>query len=335
MSNPFDESDDEDSGTNQQNEGLIINKSFADKFESQERKKDLLRAKELLDDDDESDSESEDDEGELISTSLDIEIVKVINRIRKKDPKIYDKTTTWFERNDEEDDSDENDTSAEKSQKKKRYKDILREQLLKHGADIEVDDSGEYNAKSAVGRSTGALAYDEEQQKIRRDFLRSVGSDDDDDGEDDIMKVRAKNPAERELEEQDLKRAMTEMRELGAATTEIGTEIADAFLLDYIEKKQWKSSQKYSTKKEDSDGNGSEDDYEEDEDELDKVDLFEHKYNFRFEELQGEDGVDGSARSNVIGMGLQSLQVGTQRGFETGIKKEYFSPIFNPYGSRI
>ena len=101
---------------------------------------------------------------------------------------------------------------------------------------------------------------------------------------------------------------MVEMRELGASAKEEGAADADAFLLDYIAKQQWKSNQKYSTRKEDDDGE-SEDDYEQDEDELDKVDLFEHKYNFRFEELQGEDGTDGGSRSNVIGMGLQSLQV--------------------------
>ena len=311
MSNPFDESDDDDVASNQQNEGLVINKNFADKFETQERKKDLLRAKELLDDDDESDSESEDDEGELISTSLDIEIVKVINRIRKKDPQIYDKTTTWFQQQNDDDgsDDDENETATSKGDKKKRYKDILREQLLKHGADIEQDEStGEYNSKSSVGRSTGALAYDEEQQKIRKDFLKSI--EDDDEGEDDIMKVRAKDPAERAQEELDLKLAMAEMRELGVATTETETEKADAFLLDYIGKQQWKSNQKYSTKKEVNEESESEDDYEQDEEELDKVDLFEHKYNFRFEELQGDDNVEGGAtRSNVIGMGLQALQV--------------------------
>jgi protein KRI1 len=321
MSNPFDESDD-DAEPFEKVDDLVINKSFADKFESQERRKDLLRAKELLDDDDESDSEVEDDEGELISASLDIEILKVINKIRKKDPKIYDKSTTWFEKAEEsdednaDDDADENKgvgSKSDKITKKKRYKDILREQLLTHGADIEHDDSvrTEDNRKSSVGRPTGALAYDEEQRKLRKAFLQSVGGDDDDDDddEDDVFRVRAKNPAELELEEIELKKAMTEMRELGVAEAVEETEKSDTFLLDYISKQSWKSKQKYSVKDEEADS--SDDNYEEEEEELDKIDLFEHKYNFRFEELQGEkssDG-DGSARFNVIGMGLQSLQV--------------------------
>jgi protein KRI1 len=319
MSNPFDESDD-DAEPFEKVDDLVINKSFADKFESQERRKDLLRAKELLDDDDESDSEVEDDEGELISASLDIEILKVINKIRKKDPKIYDKSTSWFEKADESDEDNADDDAGEgkgdesksdKNTKKKRYKDVLREQLLTHGADIEHDDSvrTEDDRKSSIGRPTGALAYDEEQRNLRKAFLQSVGGDDDNDDEDDVFRVRAKNPAEIEQEEIELKKAMTEMRELGVAEALEETEKSDAFLLDYISKQSWKSKQKYSVKDEEADS--SDDNYEEEEEELDKIDLFEHKYNFRFEELQGAKGGDGdgSVRTNVIGMGLQSLQV--------------------------
>lgn len=311
MSNPFDESDDEEE-SNQKVDEIKINKTFADKFEHQERRKDLVRAKDLLDDEDDSeDDESEDDDGEFLSAAMDIEIVKVINKIRKKDPTIYDNTTTWFKRTEEEEDDDNDDDNEAKTDKKKRYKDILREQLLKHGADIELgdnagDDAAD-NRKDFVGRSTGALAYDEEQQKIRLAFLQSVGDDGSDQEEGDMMQEKARDPVLKAQEEAELKKALSEMRELGVAEAEEETEKRDSFLLDYISKQQWKSKQQYITREKVE--NSSDDDYEEDEEELDKVDLFEHKYNFRFEELQGDDGEGVRPARNVIGMGLQSLQV--------------------------
>ena len=307
MSNPFDESDD-DADPSDRAEGLIINKNFAEKFEAEERRKDLARSKELLEADDESDSESEDDEGELISASLDIEILKVINKIRKKDPKIYDRSTTWFEQQQDDEEGDEDD-EPRRLDKKKRYKDVLREQLLTHGADVAYDESSK--GDSSIGRSTDALAYDEEQQKIRRDFLMSVGDDDNDDEGDDVFRIRSKSAAELAEDDVELQKAMAEMIELGSAEAAESTEKSDAFLLDYISKQSWKSKQKYSTEGGD-EVDSDEGDYEEDEEELDKVDLFEHKYNFRFEELQGEQGTSAEAgRSNVIGLGLQSLQAST------------------------
>jgi len=74
----------------------------------------------------------------LLSTSLDIEIVKTINAIRKKDPKIYDSNIKFFDENEEGDDDDdeddeENNNNIKKSHKKQTYKDVLRSQLLKDG----------------------------------------------------------------------------------------------------------------------------------------------------------------------------------------------------------
>ena len=68
-----------------------------------------------------------------MSTTLDLDIVKTINAIRKKDPRIYDKNVKFFdEDNDDDDDDDDDDekNSDKKSSKKQTFKDVLRSQLL-------------------------------------------------------------------------------------------------------------------------------------------------------------------------------------------------------------
>ena len=139
-----DDSDEED-------QRLKINKKFAAKYESRERIKELARARAIDDDDDESDSESEDDDAELATQAMDVQIVKTINMIRKKDPKIYDKETAWFQQQQDDDDEDDEDDDKKDSKKKKKlYKDVLREQLLEHGP-------GERAALLAQAVHSGAL----------------------------------------------------------------------------------------------------------------------------------------------------------------------------------
>ena len=80
----------------------------------------------------------------MLSTSLDIEIVKTINAIRKKDPKIYDTNVKFFDDNEEDDDDHEEDEDADnnsnkKSHKKQTYKDVLRSQLLKDGIKLNTN----------------------------------------------------------------------------------------------------------------------------------------------------------------------------------------------------
>ena len=323
-------------------ERLTINKSFAAKL----RQKELLQAKALLDDDDdESDSEDEDDDGELVSPELDIQIVKTINSIRKRDPKIYDKNAKWFkeEKGDGDEDDDDEDEYGDDGLKRKRkaYKDVLREQLLTHGADIEDPDAAAGNA-AAMPRSRKALAYDAEQEQIRREFIKSAGGsdgdgdDDDDDDGDDILRVRVKTDAERAEEERELQAALKEMVSLGSKEAKEETEKRDAFLLDYISQQKWKAEHFETTGQSDDDDNDNDDDvggegggregdddYEKEEEELDNVDLFESKYNFRFEELQGRPRGDGNDGGGDDGPGaLRSLQVmGHARNVDGSVRR--------------
>ena len=318
---------------------LTINKRFAQTYEIRERTKELARNKELLaeaEDDEESDSESEDDDGELVSAEMDIQIVKTINMIRKKDPKIYDKEAMWFNKQIEEgDDDDDDDDDSEddgnkskskskpKSKSKKAYKDVLREQLLEHGADLEEgNDGGSKRIMDPKDRKT--LAYDAEQEEIRRNFLKTM-NDDEDDEEDDVLQLKPKSDADRARDEAELKAALDEMQALGTKEKKVETEKRDAFLLEYISQQKWKSDQfkdvgNFGKGDHDDDNDDDNESYEEEENELDNVDLFESKYNFRFEELQGRphNENDGDERNE----GLRAVQVtGHARNVDNSVRR--------------
>ena len=340
----FNDSDDDDDNDNNDNHNvdeydnndrLKVNRSFASTYEKRERFKELQKAKSILgntytlliiplikiyhnsdtnntDDDDDDDSESseeEDDDGALLSTTLDLDIVKTINAIRKKDPRIYDKNVKFFEDNDDgNDDDDENDD--DKSSKKQTYKDVLRSQLLRDGPDIENESDNNNSSK----KNKKSLAYDQEQENIRKEFLKSMNGDnieDDEDG-DNMLQVRKKSNAEIEKEEIELRTALEEMNKLSDKKN--NTEVdKDTFLTNYISNKKWKFDKSY-----DISYNDDIDDDDDDENELDRMENFESKYNFRFEELLAND--DKNKESS--GMGLKNIQVvGHSRTIEGSVRR--------------
>ena len=282
---------------------LTVNKKFASKFEAEGRFKDLQRAKELeLDSadgvdssDDEDSSESEDEEGDILNAHLELKILDTINSLRRKDPKIYDNSTKFFDPDhDEEDDGndsagsvDEEKVGKESKSKKKTYKTVLREQLLQDGA--EGDDEG--NEMNAVQRGKALrksnIAYDDEQRGLRdsiiRDLHGGVDSQDDNDNESDDNGLVLKKRTSEDEDEEDrrMKEALKEMNDLGDASTSK----EDRFLTDYLANKRWKDKTGFNDIINDgNDGNDTDD-----EKHLEEIDRFESKYNFRFEEAGGED----------------------------------------------
>lgn len=306
---------------------LVVNKAYADKFEEKERQRELERARYLgldeEDDDDDDDDEEEDDDAELLSAKINLQVINTINSLRKKDPKIYDPASKWFDEEEEGDDvlatngDDEEGVNTKKtasiklkSSSKKRYKDILREQILEDAEDDddndddEGDDEGDDekmqpHKQSAAIKST-RFNYDKEQESIRRQFLDSIKSsgvdedeegdhEGDDDDDDDILVVKERDPREVEKDKKELQKALREMSSLASNDKKEELE-KDAFLTNYISSEKWKDKQlKFSTR------GLTDEEVDEEERELDKVDRFESKYNFRFEELQEEqeEGHDG------------------------------------------
>jgi protein KRI1 len=324
-------------------ERLKINEKFADRFERSERVKDLHRAKELLknadaDDDEESDSESEteDEDAEQLSLGLDLKIIQTINSLRKKDPKIYDPNAKWFDQP-EESSSDEEGEPKKGDSKKKKYKDILREQLLESEAAGGLGDGDGIETATRGVRDTASrntLVYDAEQEKIRQAFIKSAGKavedSSDSDGQDGVLRVKRKSAQETKAEELELQRALKEMRELAAKTAKaeeskkgkdknktvlLEDDVEEGFLENYLEKQLWKEKDSTQRRRKDAEEESEEENLDEDEAELDQVDRFESKYNFRFEEMQDE--------KNRLGEGGAVVEVtGHARNVQGSMRRE-------------
>lgn len=322
--NLLDDSDDD------RDNAITINAKFAKRFEDTERKKELEKAKyidlEGENSDDESSDESEDEDAEQLNPDLNAQIIRTINSIRRKDPTIYNKDAKWFNEKGEVDSDNENeDDEADRSSgKKKRYKDVLREQLLKDGADIDHEND-------TVSHKRKGLVYDREQEDLRKSFLQSVKEnmddsedDEDDDGESvgggDMLKVKPRKAGSGDdVDYQRVDKALNEMKSLAAGEEE---KAKDDFLADYIGKQKWLDKTTVTHNGDDDDELNDDDD----EDELDKVDHFESKYNFRFEELQDEcsDGniIGGSAISGAQVLGHARNVEGSVRRVDDKRKRE-------------
>lgn len=318
----FDEDDEQDTTKDSRgfSKEIQINKEYATNYQLRKEKEELHRARERGDDeseDDASTSSSEDEDGDLLSASMDVNIFKTINAIRQKDPTIYDPSQRFFENDNEDEDADSGEDEVVPMKKpgtKKRYKDVIREQILEQMEEGDEADAGadEEEGNFATKESSSRFAYNQEQQKIRRDFLQSTNeaskdgedspSDDDDS---DILVVKRKGDAS--PDDEDAQRELEkEFRKLDRNSDKTSTlvdpkgEIQDGekFLLGFFKNRAWV----------DKDDNGDSDDGgdQEDEsnadddsiDELDQADDFEAQYNFRFEQAAATTAVSGADLSN-------------------------------------
>lgn len=274
-------------------ENLTINKKYAAQFQKRKELEDLRKHKHQIgdgdDDDDENDSSSsssDDDDGELLTTKLDVDILKTIRAIRTKDSRIYDPSVRFFkdEQSDiDEDDDDDDDGNNEGSNeprkdKVKRYKDLVREQVLKQMENDEAIDDDDDDDENDDGKGLNIfqnedsntlrrsrLAYNKEQEEIRQAFLLddSDGKDNEDEEEDILIVKASKTSRSEDNEEEEAKREFEiELQRLrsessnkakGTSNDVIRHKIVDprgeiidgeAFLFDYFKNQPWKNNNK-------------------------------------------------------------------------------------------
>ena len=279
---------------------LTVNKKFATKYQNRKEAEELQqirqrKQREGADSDSESDSsdEEEDETAALFTPSVNVQFLKTIKALRKKDDSIYDPKAQFFDEHVENIDN-ENETKARKP---KRYKDVLREQILEQMEDDENGGAKKPNTDDDQ-KPRSKLGYDAEQNELRKAFLTESSNADGD--EDDWMVVKKKvTSADQDELAKEASEELKEIKSLSKKTKddtfkdprgEVGD--GEKFLLDFITNKKWIDKNDLDV---DDDSDDSVD--ENSLDDVDRADEFESNYNFRFEQAAQEMATSGAALS--------------------------------------
>lgn len=121
---------------------------------------------------------SEDDEGEFATEALDDEIAATLQAIRAKDPRVYDKTSTFYKSIDTD---GHNGTGKSKKEKAVTLKDYHTQNLLNGKFNVEEDEEPQ------------PKPYNQEVADAKKQLLSQAQDEDDEvDDEDDFMVAKSK-----------------------------------------------------------------------------------------------------------------------------------------------
>eukprot|EP00929_Paragymnodinium_shiwhaense_P027815 TRINITY_DN1623_c0_g1_i1.p1 TRINITY_DN1623_c0_g1~~TRINITY_DN1623_c0_g1_i1.p1 ORF type:complete len:732 (-),score=257.03 TRINITY_DN1623_c0_g1_i1:213-2408(-) len=289
---------------------LTISEKYAKRYNEKKDRAELARAKKVLEDEASHSSDSslsEDDHATLLTEQVNTKIFDTLEKIKKKDPSIYDKKSIFF--NDKDFTASAKGGGADSSAKKgMKYKDFIRDTLMKEGADALVKEEEELERKA---KEMKRLKTPNEEQRDLKASIVSAAHDGDD-SEDDLFTLKEKtvDDLKREAEEfeqfkfhDDKKNASANGEEIMSRYWKADEDLDDneQFLRDFILGKGWLDTGSLqaegSKSRHGGGGNAGGEDVpnflpeemasEEEEEQLEKEEDFEREYNFRFEVEEG------------------------------------------------
>eukprot|EP00468_Gymnochlora_sp_CCMP2014_P005730 CAMPEP_0167752216 /NCGR_PEP_ID=MMETSP0110_2-20121227/7011_1 /TAXON_ID=629695 /ORGANISM="Gymnochlora sp., Strain CCMP2014" /LENGTH=632 /DNA_ID=CAMNT_0007637799 /DNA_START=93 /DNA_END=1988 /DNA_ORIENTATION=+ len=275
---------------------LKINESYAKNYNAMQKniektKEENKRARliaNLSDEGDSSSSEEEDEDGMLLTPALDLAIHETLNKIKRKDPSIYEKDANFYK-------EEIRETKTKKTKPSKTDKKIsVKDYLVNQAVDI-VKGDGAIEGDNEVVKPTKA----QESKMLKEQFIEAALDDETDNDGQDFFLRKKKSSNELEAEETEYKEFLKEeesrtrkkklaglLEGKGPDGTE-GLTKEEKYLREYLANEWWREKDMSKLPSyEDIMGEEEPDqpEVEEDEKEIMKAEDFEHKYNFRFEE---------------------------------------------------
>ncbi|KAL2430810.1 Protein kri1 [Exophiala dermatitidis] len=274
-----DGSDSEDAGAEVQAGELKVNEEFARRFEYNKKREEMQRLEDKLgktttgkrkrddedddtsdDDDSESSSETE-DEGELVTETIDKQIMETINAIRSKDPRVYDSSVKFYT---EEDDETQTQQPKPKKEKPMHLQDYHRQNLLNGITATEEEEDQD-----------APMTYIQEQEHLKKSIVSEIHaaaavaeSDNEDEAENDDAFLVAK-PKDKQSQQQP-----KEQQQVVTLDVENADKDPETFLSNFMVSRAWAAP---------ADSNLHPFESDDDEEER-RADEFEEAYNLRFED---------------------------------------------------
>ena len=276
----------EEGNDNNETGNFKINKKFEKRYNYNRKREETDKLKEKYGKEEYNNFEessnsslSEDENGKLMDNDLLMDIMTIIPKIKNKSEDLYNKKINFFKKK-------KNMENIQETKKDKKYtiKNMIVENLEN---ELEEENEDEIEKKETN--------Y-EKEKRLKSDF-KQVAFETEDNFEDDFLTKKKNSPfvleSEKEINnfiEKGNEKMTEEEKNLvkdfwGEKNKDKMTE-DERFLRDYIVKKKWMDKEEQRKADEFKGFNNID---KEDEKDDEKVDKFEHKYNFRFEEEGGRD----------------------------------------------
>ncbi|XP_071152404.1 protein KRI1 homolog isoform X2 [Mytilus edulis] len=278
-------------------EELKINKAYAENYNVWRKKEELQKLKDKYGDvsdldSESSSSESEDENAEGLTALVERDWLRTYAALKKRDPKIYQKDVKFYHSDDDTDSNEGPSSSKVKGKKPVYLKDYERKVILEKGGKLvdESDSDEEENFRQKP-------SYYEEQDEIKQSFKSAFEDSGSESSDPEFLTKKVKTEKEKVEEDTDFMSWANEEKKGKKEDKKFGVELGslkqywndpnldegEKFLRDFIVKQQYldKDADRIPSYDEIiNDGDGLTDD----EENVEKQEEFERKYNFRYEE---------------------------------------------------